>query len=1338
MIEADYGTPDGGHWHAKNYRVAWRRVTDGLGGGWREVYAYSDDPRGRCYLFWGDDQQGCTWPDAFNGPTGGRFLGYREVSVVFQDLNGATQKQEWTRFALPEGPTNDPWPARGRIREHQVRDPGGVPLQTVVYTYGISPTVGGAHFVFLQRQDATVDGRTARVEWRYDAYGNVAAVFEHGFLDFSGDERSTHRGYAPNLNAWIVDRVAWENLYEGITENVGGPALRTQTLFYYDGAAAYTAPPVKGLLTRVDRGRGDWGWVVERAGYDAWGNLTVITDARGYTTTFGYDASAVYRVWERNALGHVARYEYYGLNESDPGSGRGPVGALKRAVDPNGAATAYSYDPFGRLRTVVRPGDTWEFPTEEWRYYDGVDRPFTDRWPLMIVRLVRGTAGRAWCSGGLGSWERRFYDGLGRPVQLHAPGPGWNCSSGGQEIVRFIRYDALGRVVEESLPYFVPQYVYATTPDGRVVTPYRAPDPAAPRVRTTYDALGRPLTVTAPDGAETRLAYVEGGVLRRDANGHQTLQCRDGLGRLAEVFAFRGTVPAPTLLAEPLTVVRYRYDAMDRLTDVRDPLGNRIRMAYDPLGRKVRMDDPTMGTWHYRYDAAGNLIAQVDGRGWAVNFYYDPLSRLRGKTYTFPVGDGSTYTPPPDPGPSGYAVGYAYDEAGHGASVGRRTRAWTAEGVERTWAYDARGRVITATLRVDGTTWTQGWAYDPMDRLVRRMDPDGEALQIAYGPHGWPVSLSGWVTYAQNAAYNAAGQRTALTLLSGGTLSRAYDPQTLQVRRIQGPGVDLAYGYDRVGNVVRITDTVRGEVWAFGYDELDRLIAMSGPVAGTWTLDPGGRWLRRTEGASVWVYEYEDESPRPPVTGTYRVYLPLVARSITARCLGEEWHRAWSGEDRGRSWRLRAVSDGTALGYDGNGNVITRTVGGVEWRYVYDPENRLKEVWRGAERAAAFRYDADGGRVERLVDGVRTVVVDEGYEVRSGGVRKVYRLGGEAVAVREGGQAWAVVGDPLGSVTAVAQGNTPVASARYLPYGALRFESGAFPTDRRFTGQRWEAGLGLYDYRARFYDPYLGRFLQPDPLVPEPGNPQALNRYAYVYNNPLRYVDAGGHAPVVPLLIAGALLVLRVVDYGWTAYDMYQAGRTLADPLATDEEKWVAGLSVALSLGLEAAEAEDWLPVALPLDDLVRRAITLQSKNDPQALKAFVREIREKMGGAAPQVIRHLYDRGLFRGIRKAGEWESILEGVRGAAGLDVHHRIERRFADKLELDADDIPAVVLDRAYHQHEVTARLLSILPTGQGYTLQEVWDAYKKVYGKDLKRRDWLKAIWPYFKAKGVRP
>ena len=71
-------------------------------------------------------------------------------------------------------------------------------------------------------------------------------------------------------------------------------------------------------------------------------------------------------------------------------------------------------------------------------------------------------------------------------------------------------------------------------------------------------------------------------------------------------------------------------------------------------------------------------------------------------------------------------------------------------------------------------------------------------------------------------------------------------------------------------------------------------------------------------------------------------------------------------------------------------------------------------------------------------------------------------------------------------------------------------------TDRHYTGQRsFEASLGsLYHYQARWYSPVLGRFLSPDPIVPNPTNPQALNRYSYVYNNPLRYLDPTGYEPV--------------------------------------------------------------------------------------------------------------------------------------------------------------------------------------------------------------------------------
>jgi RHS repeat-associated protein len=84
---------------------------------------------------------------------------------------------------------------------------------------------------------------------------------------------------------------------------------------------------------------------------------------------------------------------------------------------------------------------------------------------------------------------------------------------------------------------------------------------------------------------------------------------------------------------------------------------------------------------------------------------------------------------------------------------------------------------------------------------------------------------------------------------------------------------------------------------------------------------------------------------------------------------------------------------------------------------------------------------------------------------------------------------------------------------RYKPWGETRYNSGNTPTRYQYTGQySYTADFGLYFYNARWYDPTLGRFAQPDSLIPEQSQgAQAWDRYAYVNNNPVRYNDPTGH-----------------------------------------------------------------------------------------------------------------------------------------------------------------------------------------------------------------------------------
>jgi RHS repeat-associated protein len=98
--------------------------------------------------------------------------------------------------------------------------------------------------------------------------------------------------------------------------------------------------------------------------------------------------------------------------------------------------------------------------------------------------------------------------------------------------------------------------------------------------------------------------------------------------------------------------------------------------------------------------------------------------------------------------------------------------------------------------------------------------------------------------------------------------------------------------------------------------------------------------------------------------------------------------------------------------------------------------------------------------------------------------------------MRQGGTLTYFVADHLGSISVTLDASgTKIGEMKYYPFGNTRYIWGGTPTDRRYTGQREENGLGsLYDYGARLYSPVLGRLLSADTIVPDAKNPQARNR----------------------------------------------------------------------------------------------------------------------------------------------------------------------------------------------------------------------------------------------------
>ena len=600
-------------------------------------------------------------------------------------------------------------------------------------------------------------------------------------------------------------------------------------------------------------------------------------------------------------------------------------------------------------------------------------------------------------------------------------------------------------------------------------------DPGQLATRTEYDALGRAVAQVLPDGTSTTTTYDRGTQTTTNANGVATTHHADGYGRITAI---------DEALDGGVATTRYEHrPATGELTQITDAAGGMYTFTYDGLGRKLMEHDADRGAWHTRYDANGNVIARRDANQTTTRYHYDAVNR---PTKRITHDDRTTI--------------YTYDEGDN--AIGRPSAIQTPD-IRREFAYDSRGRTIRKRLAVGDHTWTTTLTYDDLDRLTAMTYPDGEIVRTTYDARGFVARLAGDDDYVTGTSYTDYGKLTQLRYGNNTHIDYAYyddsavDPisgsaHSYQLRSLTvgGGNIDLSleYQYDKIGNVIALIDRANAEhSQYFSYDLADRLVSASGVYGDrSYRYDTVGN-IARFDGR---VYEY--------------------ARGNRIRSDG-----LWTYE------------------HDDNGNVIARSRSGTTQRFGFDSQNRMTGFQ--GDTVERYIYGEGETRIAKTAAGETTYYVHSDYEeVWRDGERieviKHYRSGQQKVATRDEDGLKYIYADHLGSSSRMANAaGKQVKAIWYMPFGGDAKERGDAKARYRYTGKEKD-DTGLYYYGARYYDDALGRFLAADSILPDVYDPQQLNRFAYVRNNPIKMVDPDGHLGVLAMvgIMAATVAILEV------------------------------------------------------------------------------------------------------------------------------------------------------------------------------------------------------------------
>ena len=925
----------------------------------------------------------------------------------------------------------------------------------------------------------------------------------------------------------------------------------TQYSYQMDRSISSDPSDTDGLITReVD----PLGNTIDYS-YGLYGQVTAVTDKRGnrmtrtyYQTTDEAGDAVKGKLYEIRATVNgvenvlLERYTYYASGEAF-GQIKQHIEFIDPSVPSRQRITHYTYKSDGiNVQSKVVSGATSGGDITTTYTYDVLGRVLTEtlhrRRSATDSSLMEVTTRYAYddldrvtkVTTPDGNIHENVYDDNGKVVEKKLHHTGSILSSecpymSGHTVCTYAKntYDAAGRLIKvtDVLGYST-SYTYDEMGNRLSET-----DPNGNTVRHEYDSMGRRTARIDANGHRFTFKYNLGGrlILATDPNGHSVRNTYDAMGRLIQVETEAGRVSQTT------------YDANGNITHVKDanamadtghPRNNEgatIYREYDELNRLVLERNALNGDTRYTYDLLGNVTSITDAEGQVTSFVYDDLGRLL-----------ETQDPVVEPGEDKTDRVLLYDEAGNPLLTEDRS------GRRQRNSYDKMNRLVGADYLQDGSSYDWGYhgfgkldlagideeeeqkyyyqytaryerkkmfddrggdikdwiySYDPAGNLATKTKPQGDVTTYQYDSMNRLVGMSNPEYLTASYHYDGAGRLIDRLLSNGAETHYQYDndDRLIQLQNLSADGSaveDLHYLYDHVGNIVQISDTASGRTVIYDYDALYRLVRVDSTNDAedrAYSYDAVGN--RRTEVRNGVTYHYcfdvDDCSEGPSGNRLMNIRVGSTNGPI---------YRQFKYDDSGRVTEK----------LDANGVPL--------YTVTYDGKGRASEI-----NGKLFEYDHAGYRIrngERLhyledehldstydLDGVlknsylRGVVVDEllnGFSYHS--------------EDRNDRTNYTFHNDHLNSVSALTGHNGAVEERTTFDAFGMPLGQSMPGTENTllYTGREYDRNSGLYYYRARYYDPEVGRFISEDPARFEGG----INFYAYVGNNPINYNDPMG------------------------------------------------------------------------------------------------------------------------------------------------------------------------------------------------------------------------------------